>query len=753
MDISVTFKGGGSFVNLKPAFSATGDNVFVASKSSITQYNTKTGKQVFEYTGWESDIVGLNFSTINNLECIVACSKDGKLLVWSIKNKIKVVEYKIPKNTILFFSLLTSSLTNGLDILIAYNTKKRQIGFAALNTKELEQQRVCLKITREDFHIDVSKKNFFSVVSKNVVHFATWNSVNISFYNMAENNRNFTCVACHCEEQIVLTGDDTGRVILWQNIFKKKSQAVFHWHTLPVKCIAFSTLGSYFYSGADECVLVKWQIDNPNQKKFLPRLPAGLVQLAVSENNAYVAVATSDNAIRIVDSQMNQICVIQNLVLGSHYESGMIYDPITRALVMNGNVGCVQFYSPNDMSLLYNVDIVNQNKITNERDCKLENTDVKKIALSKNGKWLATIEERKEKKICKEVRLKFWTFNRQKQMYELNTSIEYPHEATITSIALQPVTSEDSLKCITVADDRTFKIWQLGEIISVHRTGLIWNCINVGTFRDISCHGLSFSIDGSLFAVGFDAILTIWATDGCELKSSLIHSNFKEKINFIQFGQGNQCHLVVSASKNQLSVWNILSLTITWVVSLKNIKLLVSDPLSTYMMVVCKYKSDQRTYNKMIVFEPSSSKILFSTKEIKGICDKIISAAFVPSVYSNDTRLKWYERTNLYFMTNKNELYCISKSEEPRQYMEDSNQDLSEEMSVFSKMKPHVAISQVQKASKYHQFTKKEGVMTYREFLETPIETLPPIRLVAASLLQSLVLQRKLSTNLSLGTK
>lgn len=88
---------------------------------------------------------------------------------------------------------------------------------------------------------------------------------------MAKDNRQFTCLACHPCEELVLTGDDTGRVILWSNIFGKKFQSVYHWHTLPVKSVAFSTLGSYFYSGAGECVLVKWQLNDSKQKQFLPR--------------------------------------------------------------------------------------------------------------------------------------------------------------------------------------------------------------------------------------------------------------------------------------------------------------------------------------------------------------------------------------------------------------------------------------------------------------------------------------------------
>jgi len=43
------------------------------------------------------------------------------------------------------------------------------------------------------------------------------------------------------------------------------------------------------------------------------------------------------------------------LVVGDQFTCGLTYDPVSRSLVMNGNVGCVQFYSPLDQDLLYNV--------------------------------------------------------------------------------------------------------------------------------------------------------------------------------------------------------------------------------------------------------------------------------------------------------------------------------------------------------------------------------------------------------------
>lgn len=69
----------------------------------------------------------------------------------------------------------------------------------------------------------------------------------------------------------------------------------------------------------------------------------------------FVAVATKDNAIRIFDNTLNQTTLIQHLVLGKHFDCGMVYDSRTRALIMNGNQGHIQFYSPEDMSLLYSV--------------------------------------------------------------------------------------------------------------------------------------------------------------------------------------------------------------------------------------------------------------------------------------------------------------------------------------------------------------------------------------------------------------
>lgn len=46
----------------------------------------------------------------------------------------------------------------------------------------------------------------------------------------------------------------------------------------------------------------------------------------------------------------------------------------------------------------------------------MNNTEITKVALSKSGLWMATVEERRDDHYHNEVRLKFWHFMEEKQM-------------------------------------------------------------------------------------------------------------------------------------------------------------------------------------------------------------------------------------------------------------------------------------------------------------------------------------------------
>lgn len=61
----------------------------------------------------------------------------------------------------------------------------------------------------------------------------------------------------------------------------------------------------------------------------------------------------------------------------------------------------------------------------------------------------------------------------------------------------------------------------------------------------------------------------------------------------IEFGKQEACNLIVVVSDKHIAVWNILSLSIMWSVSL-NVTKLTADPKSIYMAAftvdnTCKY--------------------------------------------------------------------------------------------------------------------------------------------------------------------
>lgn len=58
--------------------------------------------------------------------------------------------------------------------------------------------------------------------------------------------RKFTCVALHHEEFIMATGDISGRIIVWHDFVHqvRPVKTVYHWHTLPVSSICFSSEGT-----------------------------------------------------------------------------------------------------------------------------------------------------------------------------------------------------------------------------------------------------------------------------------------------------------------------------------------------------------------------------------------------------------------------------------------------------------------------------------------------------------------------------
>lgn len=180
-----------------------------------------------------------------------------------------------------------------------------------------------------------------------------------------QNRDHFTTVVCHPEHDTIATGDVKGRIRLWRNVLSSEGKPkidLYHWHHTPVASLAFSCTGTMFYSGGSEAVLVKWVINEPHNRSFLPRMSAAIGHVNVGGENTKIVVATNDNAIHFFDAQLNQLSMIQNFTwMPKDYTGvnpfpvGLQVNPRTQSIVLNGRSGHLQFFSTHTNSLLYNV--------------------------------------------------------------------------------------------------------------------------------------------------------------------------------------------------------------------------------------------------------------------------------------------------------------------------------------------------------------------------------------------------------------
>ena len=88
-----------------------------------------------------------------------------------------------------------------------------------------------------------------------------------------------------------------------------------------------------------------------------------------------------------------------------------------------------------------------------------------------------------------------------------------------------------------------------------------WTCLSVGFYRDFPVTAGAFSGDGSLLALAYSHIITLWTPMANSLKRTLVSYNTEPITNiyFIGFSE-----YIVCTTANSLTVWNLLTCTIAW---------------------------------------------------------------------------------------------------------------------------------------------------------------------------------------------
>lgn len=336
--------------------------------------------------------MAVQFQT-DNPKLLYGCPEDGNVIVWKWRSGVKErriqLQFRNP-STVSTFNLIPIDVAEGQQLALATYwdnvTQNMQIDTFDLETgtriDEFDiplydcSSFICETIINShsilylncrlpEHYVAMSNFQFFATVHRNRLHVGFLrNNTHTLHKNPVKHH--FTCVECHPSEPVVATGDNEGQIRLWRNVYTQKAiSTLYHWHATPVKTIAFSEFGSHFYSGAKEFVLVKWTIDRPENKQFLPRLRGAPRNITLGPKNNNIALALSDNQIQFLDSNFQLAAVVQSFTFVQDDETGfqnfpcgIKYHPNNNCLVLNGRMGQLQFYSTQSQSLLYNVSML-----------------------------------------------------------------------------------------------------------------------------------------------------------------------------------------------------------------------------------------------------------------------------------------------------------------------------------------------------------------------------------------------------------
>ncbi|XP_058803297.1 WD repeat-containing protein 75 [Phymastichus coffea] len=754
-DLILKRKGGGSIIDHRPLFSNDGETLYVVWKQVIKAYSATTGDFVKELEPAHHKIVNIVISP-ENPDTLIGCTDNAELVHWNCHNglitsktklgfpkssKIKlrsfhIMYYKTFQNKDMCNGVISSVKVKGDNVTLRLELFDLKLGTRILN-KEIEN-------FSKEYYIDIIGNygnNLIAIAQETFLYILS--PTHALKFNRHKTGRKVTCVSGHPEEECVAIGDVSGRVVVLKDILQTNTvRAVYHWHTLAVTEIAFSKSGGHMYTGGGECVLVKWLVSNPQNKSFLPRLPAPIRYLTVAPENIYVAVSTLDNGIIIVNPQRKLTAVIQNFTWGvasspkSLFPAGLTVDPRTNSLVLNSRTGHVQFFNPRTKSLLYNVNITAQNILTQERDAIIVNTEVTRVAISSDGVFMATMEERDDGVSSMEIRLKFWEFHADKQNFVLNTSIELPHENGVNALKFKPKTSlgDEEQFVVTVGKDKKFKMWQLIHGSTSEGIKRHWKCYSVGYYAYQSALDAEFSVDGSLIGVGFGSTLTLWSTENSVLKSCLSHSHYPHPITRIEFGkQSNECiHLVVAASSEHMAIWDLLSLSMKWSVPI-NLTILTSDPLSDYMAA---FTAD----STLFVFTPASHEPVYIRKNLVEKDTTVLAACFSANYLNNEEEtVMWQRKSQLFFLDSEQELLTLESKSESSKALENLSASRNLPLTAFNRLVAAERITNVEKTSVVHDYIKGISKNAVEELLSVPAHTLPPMRMLCMPFILSLM--------------
>ena len=202
-------------------------------------------------------------------------------------------------------------------------------------------------------------------------------------------NRPISCLKCpQTKDQIVATGDKSGRVRIWRNASKFLEG---HWHSLPIQALEFSLDAVHLFSGGGEGVILKWDVKNMQKLALVPRLGSTLTHISTSFGK--VLTCTQNNVLKIFTSNFEDEGSISGLTTQETSLNKLKWDSESASLVLVGSTGHhLQYFDPLSKKQKSSVELISQNVVLGERE---QDTKVQKnilVDFDLNSLWIVSLE-------------------------------------------------------------------------------------------------------------------------------------------------------------------------------------------------------------------------------------------------------------------------------------------------------------------------------------------------------------------------
>ncbi|XP_067932246.1 WD repeat-containing protein 75-like isoform X1 [Watersipora subatra] len=579
---------------------------------NVKVYSILTGKVVHVLKGHSDLVTSIAFNPSNQFQ-VISCSADGTLRKWNFEDGVSInvttpvcADDKhctaihriipLPGDKSHFLYLMSSSRNSTRHAAGSYKLMKQSVMMERWSSADL----VVKDMHHLPSHLSIGGQGSFLASLTTVKKFSVtklsgggktywhWVKEDDSQVEVQQCLAKLKCLAAHPTEDCVAVGHTDGKISIWSNVLSNKAVYTWiHWHSLPVLSLSYTPEGSFLLSGGHESVLVKWphgSYGNKSQREFLPRLGASVSHITTSLDNSLYITSHLDNSVKVIRNWI-VVQVFQGLTRdylsqdNCIYPAGVNFDPQSDALVINGLPGHIQFFSLEQDSLLYNLDIVAQNYFSGESLSRQSNyTRIERICFSPAGNWMVSLE-RWTGSYSEQCRMKFWYLDTDSKSYVLNTDVDTPHQGAVSYIAFAPMSDEGNgalpMLVSVGQDDKKFKLWTLEEVSADKGC---WRVDSTGYYKDRPCSAASFSDDGSLLAVAFGDTLTLWDPLENYLCTTLDQG---AKVTALQFCHGTEANYIAVTTSAAIIIWDLLDYSEKQAWPISNCNVLAVDPRGT----------------------------------------------------------------------------------------------------------------------------------------------------------------------------